>query len=326
MIWSMVKSSNALKAGYSYLRSSVTGKAGIFGMPVTISTELTNHCNLKCPECNSGSGLMTRNRGYMDIDLFEKVIDELKPYLFNINLYFQGEPMLHPQFFSFIERSAGINSVVSTNGHFLSVGNAEKIVSSGLTKLIVSLDGMDGNTYKLYRVKGNFDQVMNGIKSVSEAKRKTASPMKLEIQFLVNRNNEHQIPMVKRYALDMKASLKLKSMQVISNGSHQYWLPSLKNFNRYKFKENGYVLKSTLPDRCSRLWFNPVITWDGKVVPCCFDKNADHIMGDVNEDTFREIWHGPKYRIFRRSILAGRYNTEICRNCTSGLKGVFTRS
>jgi radical SAM protein with 4Fe4S-binding SPASM domain len=322
MIWSIVKSSNALKAGYSYLSNSVGGKADIYGMPVTISTELTNHCNLNCPECTSGSGLMTRNRGYMDIDLFEKVIDELKPFLFNINLYFQGEPMLHPKFFSFIERSAGINSVVSTNGHFLSGGNAEKVVTSGLKKLIVSLDGMDESTYKLYRIKGNFDQVINGIKSVSEAKRKTASPMKLEIQFLVNRNNEHQIPMVKRYALDMKASLKLKSMQVISNGSHQYWLSSLKNFNRYKFKENGYVLNSTLPDRCSRLWFNPVITWDGKVVPCCFDKNADHIMGDVNEDTFREIWHGRKYRIFRKSIFAGRNTTEICRNCTSGLKGV----
>jgi MoaA/NifB/PqqE/SkfB family radical SAM enzyme len=153
MIWSIVKSSNALKAGYSYLSSSVIGKADIYGMPVTISTELTNHCNLNCPECNSGSGLMTRNRGYMDIDLFEKVIDELRPFLFNINLYFQGEPMLHPKFFAFIERSAGVNSVVSTNGHFLSGGNAEKVVTSGLKKLIVSLDGMDENTYKLYRIK-----------------------------------------------------------------------------------------------------------------------------------------------------------------------------
>ena len=54
-----------------------------------------------------------------------------------------------------------------------------------------------------------------------------------------------------------------------------------------------------------RFWFNPVITWDGKVVPCCFDKDAEYVMGDLNQDSFREIWNGTKYRIFRKSILSG---------------------
>ncbi len=46
-------------------------------------------------------------------------------------------------------------------------------------------------------------------------------------------------------------------------------------------------------------------------------------MGDLNEDTFRDIWNGPRYRIFRKSLLSGRYMIEICRNCTSGLNGVY---
>jgi radical SAM protein with 4Fe4S-binding SPASM domain len=79
-----------------------------------------------------------------------------------------------------------------------------------------------------------------------------------------------------------------------------------------------------LPDRCPRLWFNPVITWDGKVIPCCFDKNAEYIMGDLKLDSFRDIWDGPKYMIFRKSILSGRSMIEICRNCSSGLRGVIT--
>jgi len=81
------------------------------------------------------------------------------------------------------------------------------------------------------------------------------------------------------------------------------------------------VLKSSMPDKCARLWFNPVITWDGKVVPCCFDKDAEYVMGDLYQETFAEIWNGPKYKIFRKSIMTGRHMIDMCRNCTSGLKG-----
>jgi radical SAM protein with 4Fe4S-binding SPASM domain len=121
----------------------------------------------------------------------------------------------------------------------------------------------------------------------------------------------------------MKANLKLKSMQIINSDTYEKWLPSFKKFSRYEETERGYRIKSSFPNRCARLWFNPVITWDGKVVPCCFDKDADHILGDLNEDSFHDIWKGPKYRIFRRSLVSGRYLTDICRNCTSGLKGVI---
>src|SRR5450759_1956850 len=105
MIQRLIKPGNAILAGYSFLKSSLTGKAKILGMPVSIGTELTNNCNLQCPECSSGSDRMKRERGYMDIELFNKIMKELTPFLYNINLYFQGEPMLHPLFFSFISNS-----------------------------------------------------------------------------------------------------------------------------------------------------------------------------------------------------------------------------
>lgn len=322
MINSIIKPANVLVAGYSFLQSSLIKKAIVSGMPVAISAELTNHCNLKCPECNSGAGTMTRSRGYMKTDLFEKVISELRPYLYNINLYFQGEPMLHPKFFSFLDICSGINTTVSTNGHFLTVENAEKLVLSGLKRIIISLDGMDQPVYSLYRKNGDINRVMEGTKNLKEAKKRNSSPIKLVIQFLVNRNNEHQIPQIKQYARENNAVLNLKSMQIINKDSYASWLPSAKKFRRYERADKNFVIKNSFPDRCARLWFNPVVTWDGKVVPCCFDKDADHIMGDLNEDSFREIWNGPKYSSFRTSILSGRHMTEICRNCTSGLKGV----
>jgi radical SAM protein with 4Fe4S-binding SPASM domain len=322
MIKALIRPVNAVKAAVSYLQSSLTGKANIKGMPVSVSIELTNICNLNCPECVTGSGMMTREKGYIDPDLFWKVISELKPYIYYLNLYFQGEPMLHPGFFSFLRKYRGIKTTVSTNGHFLSEENAERLAKSGLGKLIVSLDGMDREAYSIYRVNGDFTKVTEGIKNVANAIRKNNSSLKLEIQFLVNSFNEKQIAGARRFARQMNAHLKLKSMQIISNNDFNRWLPSLKRFRRYKMKNNEYIIKSTLPDRCPRLWFNPVITWDGKVLPCCFDKDGEYVMGDLNEDSFREIWDGPKYRSFRKSILSGRKMTDICRNCTSGIRRV----
>jgi len=318
----LIKPANFILAVYSYLRSSYSGNPTVAGMPVFIGVELTNNCNLQCPECSSGSGQMQRERGFMDIEVFNKIITELGPYVFNINLYFQGEPMLHPSFFSFLEKARSIHTIVSTNGHFLSVENAEKIVKSGLSQLIISLDGIDQESYSAYRVDGCVNTVIEGIKNISDAIEKFNSSLKVKIQFLVHRLNEHQIPQIREFAKKLKVRLRLKSMQIINNEDFVKWLPLNERFRRYKLINGEYVLKNSLPDRCVRLWLNPVVTWNGKVIPCCFDKDAEHVMGDLNNDSFREIWDGPRYRIFRKNILSERHTIEICRNCTSGLRGV----
>jgi radical SAM protein with 4Fe4S-binding SPASM domain len=318
----ITKQANLLKAGYSFLRSSATGNTTIAGMPVSISTELTNNCNLNCPQCTAGSGRLKRKRGFMDIELFKKVMMECGPYLYNVNLYFQGEPMLHPLFFAFLENSPVTEITVSTNGHFLTAENAEKIVSSRLSKLIVSLDGTDQDTYSAYRTNGDMRKVVEGLECVALARKRYSSSLKIELQFLVNKLNENQIPEVKKLAEIAGVSLRLKSMQILDTSKTGEWLPTQKKYSRYKNVNGEYVIKSPLPDRCARAWFNPVITWDGHVVPCCFDKNAEYVMGDLKVDSFREIWNGPKYRMFRKSILTGRNTIEICRNCTSGLRGV----
>lgn len=299
----------------------VPGWNGVSGMPVSVNIELTSYCNLNCPECATGAGLLSRPAGFIDVSLFTKITGELGPYLYNMNLYFQGEPMLHPRFYSLLDLSKDIPSTLSTNGHFL-VDDPERLARSGIRRLIISVDGADQATYSEYRWGGNLEKVIKGLELLRDARRRTDSKMKVEIQMLVNLYNEHQIPEIRSLAKRMDASLSLKSMQILDRDRIKKWQPSGRRFNRYIYINNEWLIKSSLPDRCSRQWFNPVITWDGKVLPCCFDKNADHIMGDLEKETFRDIWHGQRYREFRRKIATDRRNIEICRNCTSGLRGV----
>ena len=320
----IVKEINAFGTGVSFLSSILTHRPFIAGMPLAAGIEITNYCNLKCPECPAGSDMLTRARGFMKEELFYKFISEAGPYLYYINLYFQGEPMLHPFFFDFIEKCDKSKVTVSTNGHFLTEENIYRLARSGIKKLIVSLDGMDSETYSRYRVGGDFEKVLTGIRDVSRELSKIKSSLELEIQFLVNRYNESQIPHIKLFAKEVKTSLKLKSMQVMDPEEIEKWMPENEKFRRYRKNKNGmFVIKNSFNNNCLRLWMNPVITWDGKIVPCCFDKDVNHIMGDLNKASLREIWHGEKFKAFRNSILKQRRTIEICRNCTTGLKGVY---
>ena len=324
MAYVLTNSVNAVLNGISFLYSSVVHRPFMLGMPPAVGIELTNNCNLHCPECASGSGLMKREKGFMNRELYDKILRELSPYLLNINLFFQGEPMIHPDFLNFINHPTIGYLVVSTNGHYLSPYKAGRIVTSKLKKLIISIDGIDQSTYSHYRKDGQLSVVMNGIRNISEAIKTHNSSLKLELQCLVNSANETQIPALQLFAREVNARLRLKSMQIINNSDIVQWLPVQDKYRRYEKEGDAFVIRNPMPDRCFRLWANPVITWDGKVLPCCFDKDADHIMGDLNNNSFREIWFGEKYRKFRQLILVNRSDIVICKNCTSGINGVKT--
>ena len=104
---------------------------------------------------------------------------------------------------------------------------------------------------------------------------------------------------------------------------------TLKNkYSRYK-KQNAelspeqnsiYEIKNKFRNHCWKLWHSSVITWDGLVVPCCFDKDAKHQLGSLQQVSFREVWKANTYQNFRATILRSRSEIDICKNCTEGTK------
>jgi len=295
------------------------------GLPWSASIEPTTSCNLRCPECPSGLRNFTRPTGNLSVENFSKMINELSPHLVYLTLYFQGEPLLNKQFAEMVKLAKKHNMYVatSTNGHFLDEETAKSLVASGLDKLIISIDGTDQQTYEQYRKGGNLDTVKQGIRNIIAARKNAAKKNPLvELQFLVTGYNEHQMPGIRAFAREEKADkLTLKSAQVYSFAEGNPLIPSADKHSRYRQMPGAkWQIKNSLPNRCHRQWRAPVITWDGMVVPCCFDKDAEHIMGNLHEKPFRQIWKSPEYRAFRKKVFSARKDIEICTNCTEGMK------
>lgn len=294
-------------------------------MPISIGIEPTTSCNLRCPECPSGLRSFTRPTGMLDEELFKKVIDELKDTLAYLTFYFQGEPYLHPKFLSLVRYASqqNIYTATSTNAHYLSDKQARDTVESGLDRLIISLEGTDQETYQQYRVGGNMEKVLEGTRNVLKWRTQLRSRTPYVVfQFLVVKPNEHQVPDVQRLAKEMGVdNVLLKTAQIYDYRNGSDLIPTIDKYSRYRRLEDGtYSIRNQLLDHCWKMWNSCVITWDGKVVPCCFDKDAHYTLGDLKVNSFRQIWRSEEYEKFRRSILAGREEIEICRNCTEGTK------
>lgn len=258
-------------------------------------------------------------------DFFRETIDQLHKDLLYLVFYFQGEPFLNPAFLDMVKYASekNIYTATSTNAHYLTEENARKTVESGLDRLIISIDGTTQDVYQQYRVGGQLEKVINGAKNIVKWKQKMKSKKPFIVfQFLVVKPNEHQIEDVKKLGAEIGVDdVWFKTAQVYDyQNDPNHLIPSLDKYSRYKKTEEGNVFKGNLENHCWRLWHDPVITWDGLVAPCCFDKDAQHRLGDLKKNSFKEIWKNEEYIKFRSQILKGRKNIDICANCSEGTR------
>ncbi len=316
---------NALGLITSFYLTKWLRKPIQWGLPMTISIEPTTACNLRCPECPSGLRIFSRETGNLKEDFFRATIDDLYKDLIYLIFYFQGEPYINPKFLEMVKYASdkGIYTITSTNGHFLNDENARKTIESGLDRMIISVDGTTQEVYENYRKEGKLETVLQGARNMVKWKKefKSSTPH-IIFQFLVVKPNEHQIPEIYKLAKEIGVDeVKLKTAQVYNYEQGNDLIPTIDKYSRYKQKEDGtYMVKNELLNHCWKLWHACVITWDGLVVPCCFDKDATHKLGDLKQLKFREVWKGDSYQAFRTSLLKGRDQIDICTNCTEGCK------
>ena len=313
---------NIILLKVSFNLSVLLKKVIHWGYPLAISIEPTTSCNLRCPECPSGLRSFSRPTGMLEYNFYKHIIDQFAPFLSYLILYFQGEPYLNPDFFKLIKYASEkkIYTTTSTNAHFLDDNNARQTVLSGLDKIIISIDGTDQAAYEKYRIGGTYNKVIEGIyKLVSWKKQLNKKSPLIVLQFLIFKSNQHQIHQIKQLSKELKVDqLNLKTAQIYDFQNSSSLIPDNADYSRYKKVNEGYIIKNKLQNKCWRMWSSSVITWDGQVVPCCFDKDAKYTLGDLTNNSFSEIWNNTDHLKFRKRIIISRKDIDICRNCTQG--------
>lgn len=322
------KAFNATAVLSSFYLARGLGQPLQWGMPFNVSIEPTTHCNLGCPECPSGLKSFTRPTGNLEYDFYKRMVDEIGEKLVYLYFYFQGEPYMHPQFLELVKYAATkkIYTVTSTNAHFLTERKARETVESGLDRILISIDGTTQQTYEQYRVGGSLEKVIEGTKNLVRMRKELKSKTPhIIFQFLVVKPNQHQVAEVKKLAKELGVDeVKLKTAQVYDFKDGNELIPTIDRYSRYKRQNDGtYKIKNELLNHCWKLWHSCVITWDGKIVPCCFDKDAQHQLGDLHSKSFSTIWQSGLYQSFRSRVLKSRAEIDICTNCSEGTRVWF---
>jgi radical SAM protein with 4Fe4S-binding SPASM domain len=197
------------------------------------------------------------------------------------------------------------------------------IIDSGLDRIIISLDGFTQEVYEQYRVNGRVDEVKKAVELlVAEKRKRKVNHPHIIVQTLVVKPNEHEVDEIKAWSKSAGVNeVKWKTAQLYHPSDDHPLMPVNEKYRRYRKNAQGqWVIKSELDNHCWRLWSSCVITWDGGIVPCCFDKDAAYKMGSLRKQSLNEIWNNDDYKRFRSQLLNSRKSIDICSNCSEGTK------
>lgn len=300
--------------------------SNVLGKPYVIMIEPTNICNLKCPLCPTGAGILKRKKGHISFDTFKKIIDEVADTAFYVRLWNWGEPLLNKDLYKMIKyiKSKKLFVRTSTNSFFLNNEIAKKLIDSKLDELIVSFDGASEETYSKYRKNSNFQKIIDSIKFLVEEKEKINSKYPIiNLQFIIMKHNEHEIEKIKKIAGDLKVDkLMFKAVGIMDSSMKEdikKYLPSEK-YSKYKLEGKDVKTKLESNNWCGIVYDEIVINWDGSVVACCNDMHNTFIFGNMLKEPIHRIWNNEKYQNFRKTILKNKSSINMCENCPGSTK------
>jgi MoaA/NifB/PqqE/SkfB family radical SAM enzyme len=294
----------------------------------------------------------------MRFEVFTRLVDQFENVK-TLHLQGLGEPLLHPRFFDMVEYAVakGIRVTTNSNLTLLSAPRAERMITSGLDGLFISIDGATRETYENIRVYGKFDVLLRNIASVVEAKKRTGSALPhLRLTLVIMRQNLAELPELVRLA----ARFEIPEI-FIQQLSHDFgeisFTEKYKSLRDYVEQETltneeperidhffseardlaqHYGINLRLPpvnprthppntpgmDRCSWPWTGAYISYQGFAMPCCMVATPDKVnFGNMALTSVREVWEGTAYDAFRNQ-LSSDTPPEICTAC-SIYRGIF---
>ena len=308
---------NLVKAGANLIHRRLTP----WSWPIHMQIELTSYCNLRCPICPIGTGDLTRRPTAMDPGLFERVIDEVGPYLLTTSLWGWGESLLHPQLAEIlrIAEPCEVVTLVSTNGQNL---NDESVIDALVrhppSYLIVAIDGLTDETNSKFRVGAKLEPALSGVFRLAEIKEQRGLDLPvLHMRFIVMRHNQHEVPRLRAFAKENRFdSLTTRPLLRIDSCEepHRQLVPEADELKAYQYEAGEPVPRDDFI--CMQPFWFPTVLAEGTLVACEQDYNAQQSLGTISDDvSFADLWFSKHAVEVRKLIRDATSTIEFCRSC-----------
>ncbi len=302
----------------------------VHARPYILYLDPCNYCNLRCPLCPTGINELGRKQGMMSFECFQRYLEPHEPYLFEVNLYNWGEPLMNKDVHRMIAhaQSRNIGTNMSSNMVLATSNDLDNLIDAGLEHLTVSLDGTDQESYAKYRVRGKFDRVVENMAEI--IRRRNARGKKypfVEWQYIVMKHNQDNV----EQAEQMAKSLGVDQIRFIPVGLPietrnraalaDAWFPT-----RFEGREASEATPQAFgmgqrKGGCFYLYRSLTVNADGGVSPCANvykdGRDFDQLDASAPIDV-GAIFNNEKFRSARALFSAqdwdGRKRT-ICDSC-----------
>lgn len=298
----------------NYIRAAQS-RLSYWGRQVAVSheprihqIESTNHCNLKCPMCPQPT--MKRPKGFMDFELFKKIIVENKRYIEDVGLHHFGEALIHPKIVEMVEFASANDIYVgfSTNVALLKRELSTRLLKAGLRWINLDFDSFDKATFEKFRVNAKHEQVLKNINDFLAEKEALKSKVEVTVQMIRFDDNKAEY---ERFFREWRK-------KGVNHVHLQKYITYDKNVKSVATLVKDEKIKASCHRMCYYPWRNVVVLWDGRVVPCCGDYEGRYIIGSLEEKTLMQIWNSDKMVALRQNHIDNDFsNNELCKNCTS---------
>lgn len=311
---------NALRTEYAYRRRL----SDVSSAPYILFLEPLYYCNLQCPLCDRqifpDARVRNQDAGHFSLDLYDRVLSEIGDYLFQIQIFGQGEPLLDWPLTQEIIRRAHqrkIFTLVSTNCTLVNPTIAREIVSSGLDYLVCAIDGITQDSYSKYRVGGRVKDALAGLRLIVEERRRQGSNLVIEWQFLVNAFNVGEIDAARKIAEELNVYIRFAPTRGMEFDAQlqSYWLPNTTEWQtgRKEAGENCYDWP------CYFLWRSLVLNSNGKVARCLIYQNVAE-YGSLHEQSVLSLYNHPTVQrarqLFQKTAVPEGAFPSPCHNCS----------
>ncbi len=301
----------------------------------SLQVEVSSACNLKCPQCFSH--IEGHHTGLFSKTLWDEKILPILSQLTDVHLVGIGEPLLHRDFFHFVEDARRANVEVHTTSNLQLVDEkiAERIVKSGIKKLSFSCDGATKETYEQIRIKGSFAKLQESLSLINGFKRtlKTEFPH-LILNFGGTRRNIHELPLV----VDLAKKNQVSSIIAYHNVIYLEGLKDESLYHHQALSDEKFIEAKQHADSLDVAMFLPglfaqpikyqsgkiycgypyrhlYIYSNGLIGPCCMDFPDRYVLGDINDSSLEEVWNSMPFLKLRHELSCAP--SETCRHCVN---------